>query len=108
MNGRPMYTVRMPRDAVARLRSYLNGSPSPPWIRAVAVCIALAGASLVVWWRESGEAYPPTRIAIRVDCHELSKCALAEALAFDVWSEQRGPEIPLDVVVSETVLPQLD
>ena len=31
----------------------------------------------------------------------------AEALALDVWSEQQGPGLPLDVVVSDAALPRL-
>jgi carboxypeptidase T len=56
----------------------------------------------------SSEPQPPKRVAIRVDCRDPSKCALADALAIDVWSEQRGPETPLDVVVTADVLTQLD
>jgi hypothetical protein len=48
----------------------------------------------------------PTRVAIRVACDERA-CALAEALALDVWSEERGPGMPLDVVVSSSALDEL-
>jgi len=48
----------------------------------------------------------PVRVAIRVDCRP-GACELAEALADDVWSEQRGPGLPLDVVVSSDHLDAL-
>jgi hypothetical protein len=48
------------------------------------------------------------RVAIRVDCAVPGACALAELAALDVWSEHRGPGLPLDVVVRSTVLPQLE
>jgi murein tripeptide amidase MpaA len=49
-----------------------------------------------------------TRSAIRVDCTEPGACALAESLALDVWSEERGPALPLDVVVTSDGLRRLD
>jgi murein tripeptide amidase MpaA len=50
---------------------------------------------------------PPTRIAIRVDCADPAACALAESVAIDVWSEQRGGGLPLDVVVTGDGLDRL-
>jgi murein tripeptide amidase MpaA len=50
---------------------------------------------------------PARRVAIRVDCTDPTACALAESLALDVWSEQVGGGLPLDVVVTEAVLAQL-
>lgn len=49
---------------------------------------------------------PPAgrRVAIRVACTD---CASVEALALDVWSDARGPGMPLDVVVRDTDLPRL-
>lgn len=47
--------------------------------------------------RATGHA--PARVAIRVACERPADCALVEALAVDVWSEERGPGVPLDVVV---------
>ncbi|HTR53745.1 MAG TPA: M14 family zinc carboxypeptidase [Kofleriaceae bacterium] len=44
------------------------------------------------------------RVAIRVDCAAPAACPLAESLALDVWSEDRGPGLPLDVVVPATAL----
>ncbi len=46
----------------------------------------------------------PTRVAIRV---HAADAALAEAVALDVWSEERGPGMPLDVVVTDDVLARL-
>jgi hypothetical protein len=48
--------------------------------------------------------HAPTRVAIRVDA---SDAALAESIALDVWSEDRGPGLPLDVVVTADALPRL-
>jgi carboxypeptidase T len=49
----------------------------------------------------------PRRVAIRVACQGSAACALVEALAVDVWSEQRGPGLPLDAVVPEDALATL-
>jgi hypothetical protein len=46
----------------------------------------------------------PTRVAIRVDAADA---AVAESVALDVWSEDRGPGLPFDVVVADDVLPRL-
>lgn len=48
-----------------------------------------------------------TRVAIRVDCTDEATCARAESVAVDVWSEERGPRMPLDVVVESTALDDL-
>jgi carboxypeptidase T len=45
------------------------------------------------------------RVAIRVDCG--AGCAVVEELALDVWSEQRAPGDPLDVVVPSAALAAL-
>jgi carboxypeptidase T len=81
-----------------------------------------AAASLVL-----GPATPERRVAIRVDCTDgvegaagdtpndarndarnderpQGACARAESLAVDVWSEERGPGMPLDVVVPASAL----
>lgn len=47
------------------------------------------------------------RVAIRVDCAVAGACERAEAAALDVWSEDRGAGLPLDVVVSERALAKL-
>ena len=49
----------------------------------------------------------PWRVAIEVDCTAPGACALAESIALDVWSEQRGPSLPLAVVVSSDSLRNL-
>jgi hypothetical protein len=49
----------------------------------------------------------PRRVAIRVACDLRGACKQAEALALDVWSEERGPDLPLDVVVPEAALARL-
>jgi len=67
-----------------------------------AVACLLAGAALLC-----GRT-PPTRSAIRIDCTVAQHCTFAESLALDVWSEQRGPSLPLDIVVSSDSLPRLD
>jgi carboxypeptidase T len=50
---------------------------------------------------------PPRRVAIRVSCADPSACSLAESIALDVWSEERGPGLPLDVVVADDQLARL-
>src|ERR1044071_1194950 len=48
-----------------------------------------------------------TRVAIRVDCAVPGACERARAVALDVWSEEEGPNLPLDVVVASDELPHL-
>lgn len=59
------------------------------WLIAPALLIAAA----TLWPRPRPA---PTRVAIRVSCGD---CERVKALALDVWSEQEGPGLPLDVVV---------
>src|SRR5678816_379616 len=49
----------------------------------------------------------PTRVAIRVDCHVPGACERARAVALDVWSEDEGPGLPLDLVVTSDELSSL-
>lgn len=51
-----------------------------------------------------------TRVAVRIECpHTKEKaCRRAEALALDVWSEHRGPGLPLDIVVTPAVIHALE
>lgn len=56
----------------------------------------------------SDDEPPDRRTAISVSCDAGRACALAESLAVDVWSEQRGPGLPLDVVVTRAGLAELD
>src|SRR5262245_53581389 len=73
------------------------------WPRALAVlaCVTLA----VALWPATR---PPTRIAIRIDCAaDFAACELAESMALDVWSEERGLGLPLDLVVTAATLDRL-
>src|SRR6185503_10607463 len=49
----------------------------------------------------------PVRMAIRVQCLD-APCSLPESLALDIWSEHRGPRLPLDIVVARDALAKLD
>jgi carboxypeptidase T len=64
------------------------------------VVFAAAGAALL-WglWGFKGMDRPERRVAVRVDCTDVEDCILADTVATDVWSEQRGPGLPLDVVI---------
>ena len=72
----------------------------PRWIWPLAIGVAAAVLAF--------PDHTPTRVAIRVACDGSSACAVAEARALDVWSEEQGPGIPLDVVVPSDVLAELD
>ncbi len=65
----------------------------------------LVGVTVVAYLQSS--PHPTVRVAIRVDCTHPETCALAEAVALDVWSEERGPGLPLDVVVTDDALDRL-
>jgi carboxypeptidase T len=71
-----------------------------------AIAMLVAGAAVELAYRRASPA--PTRVAIRVDCHDPAACALASSLAVDVWSEQLGRDLPLDLVVLDNTLPRLD
>jgi hypothetical protein len=78
-------------------------APRAPWgvlagLTALA-CLAVALAP---------DGSPRRRSAIRVDCSTADACELAESVALDVWSEHRGPGMPLDVVVDARGLAKLD
>lgn len=75
-----------------------------PWLALAGLVAATAGVALLA----QGTPPSPRRSAIRVDCTTPGACALAESLALDVWSEHRGPGMPLDVVVSRDGLARLD
>lgn len=62
----------------------------------------VVGAGLAFWCQIDDR-----RVAIRVDCDDVAACAVASALAVDVWSEQRGPGLPLDVVLEHRDLARL-
>src|ERR1044071_4549811 len=69
--------------------------PAIRWI--VLTLLVLTALALVVIALAPRPA-PPVRVAIRVAC-DPAACATAEAFAVDVWSEERGPDLPLDLVV---------
>lgn len=66
--------------------------------RGTLAALGLAGVVLGIVALASHPVAPPVRVAIRVAC-DRAACAAAEALAVDVWSEERGPGVPLDLVV---------
>jgi carboxypeptidase T len=78
-------------------------SDRSPW-RASLACAALGVALLSP---ASHRSAPPVRRAVRVACDRPGVCARAEALASDVWSEARGPGLPLDVVMTDAALVEL-
>jgi len=71
------------------------------WLLAGALALVVTGVVAL-----AGHT-PPTRVAIRVDCTDTAGCALAQALAIDVWSEDTGAGLPLDVVVTQDALARL-
>ena len=99
------------RDLVGRTRSYFLGTrPAARWLWPVVCCVAMLAAALVSYEQSttSMRTGGPRRVAIRVSCeHSATSCSLAASLAIDVWSEQQGPGLPLDVVVMEDALPRL-
>jgi len=95
------------RDAVSRVQSHFLPSRRR-WGRWAAACAALGALALLVHGRHAPAPAPSTtRIAIRVSCDDPAACTAATAIALDVWSEQRGPGLPLDVVVTREGLAQL-
>ncbi len=82
----------------------LRAHDRPPWLALLALTGAVSGAHILA---SRAPAPTPTHVAIRVDCSDATACARAEAIALDVWSEHRGPGMPLDVVVSSDELGQL-
>ncbi len=68
--------------------------------------VAGIAASLVTWAAPRPARDP--RVAIRIDCHADSpSCALASPFALDIWSEEQGPDVPLELVVRESSLTSL-
>jgi carboxypeptidase T len=72
----------------------------------VAIGVAIAGVAVTaaIGLRDPSRQ----RIAIRVDCTREVSCAFAEARALDIWSEHRGPGLPLDLVVDGDALDELE
>jgi len=108
----------MSRRALARLNAFFLGlGPGPrraaaPWFVLGGVGLSVAVAAVLLWPAPAPAPAPapprgPVRMAIRVQCSGAS-CTLPESLALDVWSEHRGPRLPLDIVVTDDALPKLD
>jgi carboxypeptidase T len=76
------------------------------WLLLPGAAVVVASAIVSVAVRRA----PPdvTRVAIRVSCDDAAACAFARALALDVWSEDAGPQLPVDLVVADRTLPLLD
>ena len=72
------------------------GALTPRRLLGAGALLAAAGAALVLGLQPSER-----RVAIRIGCEDVEACVMASTLAIDVWSEQRGPGLPLDVVVNE-------
>jgi len=87
----------------------MTGRSAVRWISLAALGVAIGAAAVVV--ARTPPPPPPARaairVAIRVPCDDAARCALAEARAVDVWSAQRGPGLPLDLVVPSTALAEL-
>ncbi|MGE0869309.1 MAG: M14 family zinc carboxypeptidase [Kofleriaceae bacterium] len=66
------------------------------------------GIAAIVYWRWPSPPSAPVRVAIRVACDDPARCALAESLALDVWTEGGRPGLPFDIVVASDSLAVLD
>jgi len=77
------------------------GRPAVRWGALAALGVALGTAVALV---PRSPAPAAVRVAIRVAGDDLAATTLAEALAVDVWSEERGAGLPLDVVVASPAL----
>jgi hypothetical protein len=82
----------------------LIGRTAARWISLAAIGLAIGAAAVLI---PRHAPPPPTRVAIRVACDAPAACELAESLSVDVWSEQRGRGLPLDVVVPSDALARL-
>jgi murein tripeptide amidase MpaA len=78
--------------------------PAARWISLAALGLAAGAVAVPV---TVAHRAAPVRVAIQVACDDPAACALAESLAVDVWSEDRGPGLPLDVVVPSDALARL-
>lgn len=94
------------RASIARLRAHFLGrTAAGPGIWSIGLCLAVAAVAGLYAHRATAPQ-PPVRMAIRVQCADA--CSAVEPLAIDVWSEQRGPGLPLDIVVTRAALARLD
>lgn len=77
-----------------------------PWLVRPRLARWLVAPALVLAAVALAPRHPrtPRRVAIRASCDD---CARVKQLALDVWSEDEGPGLPLDVVVSEDDLGRL-
>jgi carboxypeptidase T len=93
---------------VTRIHAHFTGRGPRRWRAGWLAALAggLAAAALAVYLNAPAAPGAPIHRAIRVTCSEAD-CAKVEALADDVWSEQRGPGLPLDVVVTDEALAEL-
>jgi carboxypeptidase T len=102
----------MSRRALARLSAYFLGHgrrrTARSWLVVVGLGVGLAVAATTIRL-DPTPATPraPVRMAIRVQCLD-APCSLPESLALDIWSEHRGPRLPLDIVVTRDALAKLD
>lgn len=69
------------------------------------VALPLGILLVLIWSIRTRDA--SKRTAIRVEC-EGATCDLVESLAADVWTERRGPGMPLEVVVTRDKLALFD
>jgi carboxypeptidase T len=69
--------------------------------------VACAAIGIGVYAAATSGTPSSVRRAVRVACAPAGVCELAEALASDVWSEARGPGLPLDVVLTDAALTRL-
>lgn len=72
-------------------------------VRPRLVLITALTAALLPWRTPHRDA----RVAIEVDCTNPTSCTFASTLALDVWSEEQGPALPLELVVRESDLAEL-
>lgn len=88
-------------DRIERVFFRIEPGPAARWCwlgAAVAAGIALAGLAAGQRARTGSPVQRQLHVAARVQCPAVG-CAAVESLALDVWSEQRGPGMPLDIVI---------
>lgn len=93
------------RDLVRGLERQFFGTQPGRWLRAAGFAALASTAAVLVCW--PGQTSSRVRTAIRVSCEQARACALAEAIALDVWSEHRAGDEPIDVVVDDRGLARL-
>lgn len=95
----------MPPRVLRRLQAHFLGRrPAVRSLWLAGLSLAVTAATLAL--RPDAPPAAPVHTAIRVHCSALT-CPLVESLAVDVWSEHRGPGLPLDVIVTDDTLPLL-